>query len=323
MPEDVTISTEPEARAAGRAAAGASGDLAPAAEEPARIRRRSHDRRRFGCKRDVQRRSLTRARATALPRFGQITTGASAAGGLLERLGVRRQRARSGARWTTRAEAALKMLARARTTTSCAASTSCSRRFAIATSSRPSASSRTAAAARSRSSTCPAAISWRSPGSAAAPLARRAARRARCRSHLHARGYRASRLKARNVLFAARRRARLIDFASARPLDAGLRRRRRDGRLHAGAGARRAVAAADCFAFAVLLYELVDGAIAVRRRRNAPAAGEPPRAAGPPCAATAPLLAARRGRAAGRRRACREGLSVFARCHRICVAAYG
>jgi serine/threonine protein kinase len=78
-------------------------------------------------------------------------------------------------------------------------------------------------------------------------------------THLHSRGYAHRDVKARNVLFDARGRARLIDFASALPLGAPAQ--------HGGTtaahlrSARNTVVttADDAYAFAVLLYELIAG----------------------------------------------------------------
>jgi serine/threonine-protein kinase len=77
--------------------------------------------------------------------------------------------------------------------------------------------------------------------------------------HLHARGYAHRDVKARNVLFDARGRARLIDFASALPIGArapsgGTTSAHRRGGLIA-----TVTAADDAYAFAVLLYELLAG----------------------------------------------------------------
>jgi len=79
--------------------------------------------------------------------------------------------------------------------------------------------------------------------------------------HLHARGYAHRDVKARNVLFDARGRAKLIDFASALPL----------GALAPSGGTTSAhrpktstavvTVADDLYAFAVLLYELFAGCL--------------------------------------------------------------
>ena len=77
--------------------------------------------------------------------------------------------------------------------------------------------------------------------------------------HLHALGFAHRDVKARNVLFDARGRTRLIDFASALPIGA----RAPSGgttSAHRRAGQTAIVSAADdAYAFAVLLYELFAG----------------------------------------------------------------
>jgi serine/threonine protein kinase len=77
--------------------------------------------------------------------------------------------------------------------------------------------------------------------------------------HLHSRGYAHRDVKARNVLFDARGRARLIDFASALPIG---ERAPSGGTTSAHRHPGQAVtvtAAHDWYAFAVLLYELFTG----------------------------------------------------------------
>jgi eukaryotic-like serine/threonine-protein kinase len=78
-------------------------------------------------------------------------------------------------------------------------------------------------------------------------------------THLHSRGYAHRDVKARNVLFDARGRARLIDFASALPLGAPAQ----DGgttAAHRRSGRNPIVTAADdAYAYAVLVYELIAG----------------------------------------------------------------
>jgi serine/threonine protein kinase len=125
---------------------------------------------------------------------------------------------------------------------------------------------------------------------------------------LHARGYAHCDVKARNVLFAADNSPRLIDFATARPLDAPLRRSVTTAAC-TPAGASTSGQAADCFAFAALAYELATGRLpygATGARRH----GEEP-AVVPLAARTAPLLglAADVLRAGGR---VDDGLAVFA-----------
>jgi len=77
--------------------------------------------------------------------------------------------------------------------------------------------------------------------------------------HLHARGCAHRDVKARNVLFDAHGRARLIDFTSALPIGA---RAPSGGTTSAHRHAEQAAtvsAADDAYAFAVLLYELFAG----------------------------------------------------------------
>lgn len=78
--------------------------------------------------------------------------------------------------------------------------------------------------------------------------------------HLHARGFVHRDVKARNVLFAADGRVRLIDFASVLPIGA---RASQAGATAAhrppGSTAGPAAARDDVYAFAVLLYQLLAG----------------------------------------------------------------
>ena len=77
--------------------------------------------------------------------------------------------------------------------------------------------------------------------------------------HLHARGYAHRDVKARNVLFDARGRATLIDFASALPLGVTAQSGGTTA-AHARSGRAPIVAAEDdAYAYAVLLYELFAG----------------------------------------------------------------
>jgi serine/threonine protein kinase len=77
--------------------------------------------------------------------------------------------------------------------------------------------------------------------------------------HLHARGYAHRDVKARNVLFDGRGRARLIDFASALPIGAAARSGGTTA-AHLRSGGDPLVGAADdAYAYAVLLYELFAG----------------------------------------------------------------
>jgi serine/threonine protein kinase len=78
-------------------------------------------------------------------------------------------------------------------------------------------------------------------------------------AHVHGCGYAHRDVKARNVLFDARGRAKLIDFASAMPLGAAARGGGTTA-AHARPGCSPIVAAADdAYAYAVLLYELFAG----------------------------------------------------------------
>jgi serine/threonine protein kinase len=78
-------------------------------------------------------------------------------------------------------------------------------------------------------------------------------------THLHARGFAHRDVKARNVLFDARGRARLIDFASALPLGAPAQHGGTTA-AHLRSGRNPIVTAADdAYAYAVLLYELIAG----------------------------------------------------------------
>jgi serine/threonine protein kinase len=78
-------------------------------------------------------------------------------------------------------------------------------------------------------------------------------------THLHSRGYAHRDVKARNVLFDARGRARLIDFASALPLGAPAQHGGTTA-AHLRSGRNPIVTAADdAYAYAVLLYELIAG----------------------------------------------------------------
>ena len=125
---------------------------------------------------------------------------------------------------------------------------------------------------------------------------------------LHACGLAHCDVKARNVLFAADDSPRLIDFATARPLDARLRRSIATAAC-TPAGPSTSGRAADCFAFAALAYELATGRLPYGTT-GARLHGEAPGAA-PAAARAAPLLglAADVLRAGGR---VHEGLSVFA-----------
>jgi serine/threonine-protein kinase len=78
-------------------------------------------------------------------------------------------------------------------------------------------------------------------------------------AHLHALGFAHRDVKARNVLFDARGRAKLIDFASALPLGS-VAQSGGTTAAHLRSGRDPIVAAADdAYAYAVLLYELFAG----------------------------------------------------------------
>jgi serine/threonine protein kinase len=78
-------------------------------------------------------------------------------------------------------------------------------------------------------------------------------------AHLHALGLAHRDVKARNVLFDARGRAKLIDFASALPMGAAARTGGTTA-AHVRSGSDSIVTAADdAYAYAVLLYELLAG----------------------------------------------------------------
>jgi serine/threonine protein kinase len=96
---------------------------------------------------------------------------------------------------------------------------------------------------------------------------------------LHTRGWAHCDVKARNVLLASDDSPRLIDFAAARPIDAPLRRSIATAAC-TPAGDSAEARAADCFAFAVLVYELATGrlpygATGASRPGQAPDTGRP------------------------------------------------
>jgi serine/threonine protein kinase len=107
-------------------------------------------------------------------------------------------------------------------------------------------------------------------------------------AHLHARGYAHRDVKARNVLFDARGRARLIDFASALPIGARAPSGGTTSAHRHAAQTATVTAAEDAYAFAVLLYELFAGRLPYGPAGRAAAPVEPPRLhAGPAAAALA------------------------------------
>jgi serine/threonine protein kinase len=109
--------------------------------------------------------------------------------------------------------------------------------------------------------------------------------------HLHARGLAHRDVKARNVLFGADGRARLIDFASVLPFGAPAPRAGTTAAHRAPGPARMAVAAFDdVYAFAVLLYELLAGRLPYGVDGHAPARGSIP--AWPLAASSDPAAAA-------------------------------
>ena len=125
---------------------------------------------------------------------------------------------------------------------------------------------------------------------------------------LHRHGFGHGDVKAANVLFARDGSARLVDLTSARPIDSSAEPTTAAHNLPASA--RALVRDADCFAFAVLLYQLLTGRLPYGREgpRSLEGLGSFPRVslAGPSAAALlAPTEAALR--AGGRV----QGLSYF------------
>jgi serine/threonine protein kinase len=105
-------------------------------------------------------------------------------------------------------------------------------------------------------------------------------------AYVHARGFAHGDIKARNVLFAADGTPRLIDFGSARPLEARAASRAGSTAAHVLAELAGRGCEADHYAFAVLLYELLAGRLpygveGAQRRGEEP----PPWAAPDPAAA--------------------------------------
>jgi serine/threonine protein kinase len=91
-------------------------------------------------------------------------------------------------------------------------------------------------------------------------------------TYLHGRGYVHRDVKARNVLFDAAGRVRLIDFASAMPIGAPATSAGTTW-AHRGTSATQAIAdpSDDAHAFAVLLYELLTGRLPQDGDREEPA----------------------------------------------------
>jgi serine/threonine protein kinase len=125
---------------------------------------------------------------------------------------------------------------------------------------------------------------------------------------LHAHGFAHGDLKARNVLFARDRSARLVDLTSAQSVDAPAVRSTAAYSLPAAV--RATARTADCFALAVLLHELATGQLPYGARgpsrlgeAPAPAAASDPLAARL-AAAAKPMLTAGGGLV--------QGLSYFA-----------
>ena len=137
---------------------------------------------------------------------------------------------------------------------------------------------------------------------------------------LHEHGSAHGDVKARNVLFAADHSARLIDLTSARALDAPAVRATAAYSVPAGVGTT--AAAADCFALAVLLYELTTARLPYGAERARPqltsfALSDVPRTPRPRVCWPLPRRCSRPAAALP------EGLSHFARCHRICQRPSG
>jgi serine/threonine protein kinase len=95
-------------------------------------------------------------------------------------------------------------------------------------------------------------------------------------AHMHARGFAHRDLKARNVLFAADSTPRLIDFASARPLDAPAAAAAGTTAAHMPADLSGRGREADQFALAVCLYELLAGRLPFGARGAQRRGEEPP-----------------------------------------------
>jgi serine/threonine protein kinase len=141
-------------------------------------------------------------------------------------------------------------------------------------------------------------------------------------AHLHARGFVHRDVKARNVLFGADGRARLIDFASVLPRGA-LAGRGGTTAAHCAPGRRPDAAEPrdDAYAFAVLLYELLAGRLPHGIAGRTGAAGEAA-AAWPAPAGADPAAAALVERVLEVLGSDGAGLSVFTDVLESAAAAY-
>lgn len=141
-------------------------------------------------------------------------------------------------------------------------------------------------------------------------------------THLHSRGFVHRDLKARNVLFDDRDRARLVDFASSLPIGAPAPRGGTTAEYARAAQQRTAAPSSDCWAFAVLIYELLAGRLPFAEREPVAGAAGPLWPLRPPAEPAAEALAdlvtahlAADGRDS-------RGLSAFADVIEFAVASY-